>query len=1174
MKVHETSAEEFHSHAIALLRAQQTRQWLLDAETSHRRNRRTLHVGAVPQRFRTVGIVIAILAIFLCSGWCFGQSTFGSVRGAVADAGAAAIPNAKIILHSTDENTDRVVSSDSSGVYLFENVPAGQYTIRGQHSGFADTELDGITLAARQDLRFALTLQIAAQATTVQVTSSVAEINTENASIGDMKTGTTLAELPLNYRAQTTSPLAALATSANVQEDTSGNIAIAGATSNMTGFSVDGISTVNVWTSGASLAAGAQGVNAYPSSEAISELKVNAFNNNAEFSQVADVTFTTKGGTNEFHGSLYEYLQNDAFNAKAYDFALKTPERFNTFGGSLSGPLVVPHLYNGRDKTFFFFDYEGNRKRTSEAVQYDLPSVQDRMGNLSDIGGPVIPTAEINPTATTLLNDYYPLPNNNTLPGGLNYQALVPMPSSTNGFDGRIDQIISPKQQMFVRYNWKNMMVDVVNPLLPDDVDSEHDRSFLVSHNYEFTTNLLNEFRYGFSTSQLTPDFPIQGEQALSQLGLLSQWPTIPSIHQNQGGFPSINFTQGTNFQPIGRDIVGPTNSSTYEMADNLTWTHGKHTIRGGFDIRWVRFQVVEIETPSDDFGLITFQSTFTGNSFGDLLMGLPNTTYFALTGPNDNAGGRQYGFYAQDEWQVNNRLTINYGLRWELLPPFVDANGIQANFDPATNAVIVNQKLYTSLGGPVPAFLESFNACNAAPPGFSAPADAGYTPSSSLPCTNVVSNTQEGLPPGLRQTYMRNFDPRISFAYRPFGGDKTVVRGGGGIYTVTALGQLQNNNESNPQASVFTYTNQNPTTLLPTFQFPAVRPASSGIVPGGGELEQATDPHYRDAQSAQWNLTVEHDLTANIALRASYVGESSYRVNTTINLNQQMPSTVSPNPNLIPFPNWGTIFQTGNYGHENYNALELQATQRMGHGLSYQANYTWAHDLSDAQGDAPTAFQGETNYGLAVENRFDIRANRGNVEGTRRQRFMLTGTYELPYGLGRHWSSKSGIVNGFLGGWNLSTITLLETGPYLTPTMSVNEDQTNTGPAAAGILVVRPDRIGNPIPADRTRAAYFNINAFAPPPLNAGRVGNASVGSLEGPGAVVVNGGLAKVQHIHGNLNLRFEATFTNVLNRTNFAPPATDISNPSSFGALTTAESAESAGNRTGQVALRLDF
>ena len=1119
------------------------------------------------------------------------QSTFGSIRGTAQDNSGAVVPDTQVTLHSVDQNTDREVKTDAAGNYLIENVLAGTYRIQAQHDGFAETLVSGITLASRQDLRVTLTMKVAAQATTVEVSPSEAEINTENATISDMQTGTKLAQLPLNYRAQTTSPLAALATSANVQQDTSGNIAIAGATSNMTGFSVDGISTTNVWTSGASLASGAQGVNAYPSSEAISELKVSAFNNNAEFSQVADVTFTTKGGTNQFHGNLYEYMQNDALNAKTYDFALKTPERFNTFGGSLSGPVVAPHLYDGHNKTFFFFDYEGNRKSTADPVQYTMPTVAERQGNLSGLAsqmtGPLmnpftgqaysnytIPTSQINQTALTLLNSYYPMPNNNNLPGGLNYQALVPMPSHTNGFDGRIDPNISSKQQMFVRYNWKNMLVNVVNPLLPNDSDTEHDRSFLVSHNYELTNNLLNEARYGFTTSLLSPYFPIEGEQALSQLGLLSQWPSIPTIHQTQGGFPSINFSQGTNFEPIGRDIVGPTNSSTYELADNLTWTHKKHIIRGGFDVRWARFQVVEIETPSDDFGQITFQPTFTGNSFGDLLLGLPYTSYFALTGPNDNAGGKQYGFYAQDEWQVNDRLTINYGLRWEILPPFVDANGIQANFDPATNSVIVNQQLYNKLGGPVPAFLESFNACNAAPPGFSAPADTGYTPDPAMPCTKVVSNSQEGLPPGLRQTYKANLDPRISFAYRPFANDKTVVRGGFGIYTVTALGQLQNNNESNPEASVYEYTNQNSTTLLPTFQFPTVKPVSSGIVYGGGELEQATDPHYRDAQTAQWNLTIEHDLTSNTAVRVSYVGESSYRLNTTINLNQQMPSTMNPNPNPVPFPNWGTIFQTGNYGHEGYNALEVQATHRTGNGLSYQANYTWAKDLSDAQGDAPTSFQGETNYGLSVENRFDIPANRGNVEGTRRQRFMLTGTYELPYGHGRRWSSQSGIVNNILGGWNLSTITLIETGPYLTPTMSVTNDQTNSNPAAAGILVVRPDRVGNPIPTNRSRTNYFNIAAFAPPPANAGRVGNASVGSLEGPGADVVNAGLAKVMHIHDNVNLRFEATFTNVLNHTNFAPPATDISVPSSFGALTTAESAESAGNRTGQAALRIEF
>ncbi len=238
------------------------------------------------------------------------------------------------------------------------------------------------------------------------MTSSATQINTENGVIGDSKGTDDIGQLPLNFRASTTSPLAALATSSNVQQDSQGNIAIGGATSNMVGFSVDGISTTNVFNSAA-------GTNPYPSSEGIAELKVTAFNNNAEFSQVGDVTFTTKGGTNNFHGSLFEYLQNDALDARVFGFAQKAPKHFNTFGGSFGGPLSIPHLYNGHDKTFFFFDYEGNRRRTSQAEQYTVPSALERTGNLSDLykfaaSNPGLP---INPTrnATIHANEYQPL---------------------------------------------------------------------------------------------------------------------------------------------------------------------------------------------------------------------------------------------------------------------------------------------------------------------------------------------------------------------------------------------------------------------------------------------------------------------------------------------------------------------------------------------------------------------------------------------------------------------------------------------------------------------------------------------------------------------------------------------------------------------------------------------
>jgi hypothetical protein len=1135
-----------------------------------------------------VSVAIAALSIL---GSAVGQSTFGSIVGVVHDKTDAVVPGASVQIRDLNENSTRSTTSDESGSFEFVNLKPSRYAITVQAQGFADFEIPSAELTARQALRVDVALNVKSQTQTIEVSDTVATINTENAVIGDSKDTAQIGQLPLNFRAVTTSPLAALATSANVQQDSQGNIALAGATANMVGYSVDGISTANIWSSSAS-------TNPYPSSEGIAELKVTAFNNSAEFSQVGDVTFTTKGGTNNVHGSLFEYLQNDALDAKILNFTTKAPKRFNTFGGSLGGPVNIPHLYDGKDKTFFFVDYEGNRKRTSQPEQYLVPTAAERAGNLSDLGGGTV--TNLNPSSTTLLNDYYPLPNVNCITEltpscSFNYEHLQPIPSSTNGIDGRIDQIINSKQQVYARFNWKNLVTNVVNPLLPNDLDYEHDRSFLVSHNYTIRPNLLNEFRFGFTNSLLAPNFPIEGAAAIAQLGLLD---VNVSHHPYDGGFPSINFSQGTGFEPIGRDHVGNTYSSTKQLADNLTYIRGKHTVRGGVDLRWVRFEVPEIETPSDDYGLFTFTGALTGNTFGDFLQGLPDTSYFAVTGPRDNAGGPQLGLYAQDEWQVNSRLTINAGLRWEWLPPFVDVNGIQANFDAIKNAVIVNNILYKNLGGPVPAFLQSFNACNAAPPGFSDPADTGYAPSTSMPCSAVVSNEQEGLPPGLRQTYMRNFDPRISFAFRPFNDNKTVLRAGFGIFTVINLGQLQNNNESNPQSSIHTYQNAN-INGAPLFQFPNTIAASQLVQIGGGTIEQATDPRYRDPQSAQWNVTVERELTSATALRVSYVGMNTYRQNVTINWNQIAPSTqpyvqspfVDPR---APFQNWGVIYSTENIGGTNYQAMEVEATQKTSKGLTFSANYTWAHNISDAQGDAPIGFGGETAYGLAVLDRFALRQDRGNVAGTRRQRFLLTGNYDLPFGKGRQWSTPSGVLNGVFGGWSLNTITLIETGPYLTPTINPSgcqvalnssgqcptlngipetNDQTNTDPELDG-AILRPDIVGNPIPAHRSANNYFNINAFAPTPVGTGRIGNAGVGILEAPGTVAVSAGLAKAIAIRENLRLRFEATFTNILNHTNYAPPATNISSPSTFGILNAQQTAENAGNRTGQLALRFDF
>lgn len=1130
------------------------------------------------------------------------QSTFGSVVGTVQDATQAVVSGAAVTLHSLDDNSDRVATSSSTGDFGFVNLKPGRYSVSSKAMGFANAQVAAFDLAPRQTARVNVVMSVQSQEQTVEVSATATLISTDKATLDSSKDNKAMVQLPLNSRASTSSPLSSLSLLPNVQQDNQGNIALAGATANMVNYSVDGISTADIFHNGALK-------NAYPSQENIAEVKATDFNNSAEFAQVGDVTFTTKGGSNAFHGSLFEYLQNDALDADVYGFGTKAPKRYNDFGGSFSGPVIIPHLYNGKDKTFFFFDFEANRRSTSNPEFLLVPTAAERAGNLNGLpagagvlgvqqpgdgktssptlknplpagyacaGNPfvnnTIPTQCINPVATALLNHYYPLP----IPGldestlGYNYQALVPIPGNSNGFDIRIDQNINSKQQIYARLSWKNLLTNVFNQMLPNDADVEHDRSFLVSHNYVISAKVVNEFRYGFTHSLINPDFPIQGTQALNDLGFSTG--TAPgqintTNHPTQGGFPSINFSDGSGFSTIGRDITGVLQSNTKQLTDNITFTKGSHTIRAGVDFRIVNYVTPSLETASDDFGQFTFnQNIFTGSSFGDLLLGLPNITYFAVTGPRDDGTAHQYGVYAQDQWEINNRLTVNAGLRYEYLPGFQDQLGNMANFLPDTNTVIIPDRLANGIGA-VPAFLQSFNSCSLP--------DRNMN----LACSNFETASQAHMPQSLRQNYKLNFDPRIGIAYRPFSNNNTVVRAGFGVFTVSNLGPLAFNMSSNPTASVHTFQNNNGG--VPQFQFPLASTPSQSVQYGGGELEQGDAPNYRDPQVIQWNLTVEHQVTSSTAVRLSYVGMEGHRQNVTVDLNQIPENTQGYNvPSggwvdyRAPFQNWSEIFQSANLGSTSYHSMQAGITHRLSHGLTFQGDYAWTKSLSDVQGDAPTSLAIESYYGFAVSDRFHINALRGNAEGTPRQRLLVTGTYELPFGRGREWNSSNHFLNTALGGWNVNTISLLQTGPWLTPTMSPSNDTSGVGISQRG-TTARPDRVPNvsTTPAHRNAKNYFNLDAFTAN-TQLGQTGNAAVGSLQGPGTIAVAAGLAKVFDLSESVRMRFESTFTNVINRANYAIPATDISNPSTFGVLTTVQTANNAGNRTGQVALRIDF
>jgi Carboxypeptidase regulatory-like domain len=1128
-----------------------------------------------------------------------GQSTFGSIRGTAMDQTGAALPGTQITLHSVDENTNALTVADDNGNFAFENLKPGHYTMWAAKDGFSREVVNQLGLAARQALRVDMQLTVAAQTQSVEVNAAGTAVNTENATLADSKTNTDITELPINSRAVSSSPLAALAVSPSVTKDSQGNIAVGGATAAQVGFSVDGISTANVRFNGALQ-------DAYPSLENIAEMKVTAFNNNAEFAQIGDVTFITKSGTNQLHGSAFEYYQGTGLDARVLNFTTKAPRTFNTFGGSLGGPVIIPKLYHGRDKTFFFVDYEGNRKTQSYPEQLLVPTAAERAGNLNGLvqalgAGPVnnpftgtpfpnntIPTGScpacINPVAQNLLS-YYPLPNANlgVVNPSYNYQTLVPIPSNSDAFDARLDQNINAKQQLYVRYSVKDAfytefnnagVVTPANNFLPSNGAHEQNRSLVVSYNYSITPTLLNEFRFGFANFNENDTFPIEGAQAISQLGLVLNHPIGLASHPFGDAFPTFNFADGS-ITNIGQDRVGTTISGNVQFTDNLTKILGKHTLRFGIDARREHFNSLMYFAPSDDYGDFTFSGTLTNYSFADFLLGLANPSYFAVIGPQMDARTVHWGVYGQDTWQVNSHLTVNFGLRWELLPPFQETNGDIATYLTTGNSltVVVPDKFYKFIANnPLlqqiyTGFLQGFNAC------------ALPNKSPLLPCSNIETASQAGIPQGLRFWNWHNFDPRLSIAWRPFNNNKTVIRAGFGLYTMTTLGPMSFNSGIIALSDLLTY-NNSVTQGHAAFQFPQTSPLGAKAVLGGGDFEEANDPHWKDPSSAQWNLTVEREVTPNTAVRLSYTGQSAYHLPITIDRNQIAPSTTPytvPNNGYsvvdprAPYQNWLLLMESESIGNQSYQAGIVEFTRRVGHGLTFQANYTLAKNLSDAQGnDAPTVYASEEPYAVEIANRYDIKYDRGNVVGTPRQRVLLTGAYQLPLAHG-----ENRFLNAVLGGWTLSTVTTIRTGQWLTPTMPPADDQSNTDMIVrnTGGAIARPDCVGNPY-AGQTAQNFFNLNAFALPPVNAGRFGNCGVGILQGPHMIDVDAGIAKHFRVGERYNFRLEATFTNVLNHTNFAPPAMNIANPGTFGVLQAALPQGSGGNRTGQLALRVDF
>ncbi len=1175
---------------------------------------------------------LLLLLLSMVSGGAFAQSILGSISGTVHDSSGAVVPNAQIVLHRTETNTDRTVTSDRSGNYEAINLDAGVYEITATTPGFAKTVGTGVTLIARQQLEYDITLKVTATNETVTVSGADAGvINTENAQISAALTPRDVLDLPANYRgAGSTTPINVVQALPGVQPDTapypptpsthpqpSLKFSLQGGLPSQAETTVDGISAQNQTNNNI------QG-DAFPSAEAISEIRVDGVNNNAEYGQPGEITTVTKSGTNKLHGSAYEYLQNQFLDATPYgtDAANKPHKVANDFGASIGGPLIIPHLYNGRDHSFFFGDYEGLRYPQSYVLQAKVPTALMKQGDFSQettvpltnpfTGGTYLNnTVPINASSAKFLQ-FYPDPSaqfaNESLQQavattGYNYLSTRRDDISSNQFDVRGDHEFGQRASAFARYTWKN-----ANQIQPQDLTLPNSTSFAQyrilasSFNFNLSPRLVNEFRFGFTLERDGNSNPFDGAAFTDTVGFNGITPGFFN------GIPHIGFGQ---INSIGYRMGFEERSRVFQYVDNLTWQVGTHSLRFGTDLRHlIAHTEAGGSTAAGNYGNFYFNSgtgtTATGQEFADFLVGVPYQSQTEVIKADNNATANAYAFYAQDNWKATPNLNLTFGLRYEFHPALASTNGLVGNFDPSVplSGKLIYQAGYASTLSVEE--LANVNACT------TAGVDNPYAtdgPQNGAPCTPVVSNAQAGLPAGLRNAPKLRFEPRLGFAYRPFGNDRTAIRGGVGYYNITTTGALFYATEQTLQSNFQTFTNAY-SAAGPTFSFPSTTSSGNTFAPSFGSLYfyASIDTNWHDPYSLQSNLSIDHDFGHNIGARISYVGLHTWHLVWQPEYNQLPKSSTtlaSDQPlSAHPFPNFYAITARSTAAQADYHAVQGEISHRLTNGLSFDSSYTYAKNLSDNQGTngayavTPSSFVDEQG-GYNPTDSFNQRQDYGNVSGTRRHRWLTTAIYELPVGRGKRFGNN---MNRFadmaVGGWQLSNIMLLQSGTFLTAYLpNYDIDPSGTGSGPTGGAGQRPDRNGNGNAGPHNRNAFFNNNAFACPgqtgyaslapsadtgvtPCNVGvgslpigRFGTESTGDLTGPKTVSLSSGVSKSITIVEGVRLRGEATFTNVLNHTNLADPTTDISQ-SNFGQITQSRGSDFGGNRTGQLSLKLEF
>jgi hypothetical protein len=1039
----------------------------------------------------------------LAASSCIAQVQAGRIVGTVTDPNRAVIPNAKVAITDAATNQTQTLITNGAGEFVLTPVNPGMYSVSVSAGGFARAEVNNVEVIVGQSARVDVGLRLGETSQVVEVSAITPLLNSESGTLGYEITNTQIVDLPLNGRsfyelARLTPGATLLPGTGNllrIRSNYESGTSISGVRGTQTSFFLDGVDTTDHHQGGTLI---------QTSIDALQEFQIQQSEYSAEYRNSGGVlNGTTKSGTNQFDGVLFEFLRNDQLDSRNFFALQRDVLKRNQFGGGVGGPLSIPKLYNGKNRTFFFVNYEGMRQRAGQVFNNIVPSPSQKSGDFSAAGlniiydpttgsplpGNVIPSSRISPQAQFFAK-YIPDPNSGNRTIFAPSQLL-----DQDQFTIRVDQTITNNHRAFVRWSFLNYQQNDPNafPALGYASLNTRGQNIVAALNSNLRPSLINEARFSYLPNSIDLQAFLQGTNFYAQAG-------VPGFEDtghrpgDAGSFPDFAWSgygslSGSTFdqRPKTQDL------KVWEFNDSLTWIKGRHISKFGMQFRhWVPLFT--------DSGVYEGQWTFngsitqnaakpagTGDSFADFMLGVPFSV--GRNFPADTFGGyaNYWHFFVQDDFKVTNRLTLNLGIRYEYSPWLSGYKGQVGTFLPNSPKPIVVQGI-------------NLNAQFAAPT-----ADALFG--------NLIQTcSQAGLASNCTATDNSQWAPRFGFAWRPFA-DKTVIRGGYGIFYEVESSTNRVNHNMVPYQLNETVFNDGLRTMANFFVGRPIGGATTAPSLAGGY------PHMPMGYDQHWSFGVQRELPFNSVLEVNYVGNRGVNLYVGDPINDP-PAGAGAIQARRPYPIFGGITYNAQDDSTIYHALQAKFEKRVSAGLWYLASYTWSKSMNV---QATPAVGGDYAYERAISS-FDIPQN-----------FTASVGYELPFGKGKHFlSSVNPVATAVLGGWQAQGILVLHTGRPFTPTIS--RDVSNTG-----IGNQRPNRAGSGKLANPTVGAWFDKSAFAAPA--AFTYGNSGADILREGFFKNLDLSLFKQFEINERTRLQFRAEAFNLTNTPSFSAPGTNI-------------------------------